>query len=165
VKYAWIQSQREHYPLALMCRLLGVSRSGFHTSRSARRGERTAARAREAAHPIERIRHVQQRHRMRYGRQRMSAELRALECCPINEKRVARLIHEAGLQCRKWRVHRTCTTDSSHGLAIAENLLDRDFCAAAPDRKWQSDLTYVYTDEGWLYVAFVLDLFARKIIG
>jgi putative transposase len=83
----------------------------------------------------------------------------------LNHKRIGRLMREHGLGSRKRRPFRVVTTDSRHDHPIAPNVLGRDFEATAPNRKWLADLSYVRTDEGWLYVALVLDLFARKIVG
>jgi len=84
---------------------------------------------------------------------------------PINHKRIGRLMREHELSSRKRRRFRVVTTDSKHAHPVAPNVLERDFAARAPNQKWLADLTYVPTDEGWLYVALVLDLFARKIVG
>jgi putative transposase len=83
----------------------------------------------------------------------------------VNHKRVARLMREHGLQSHKRRRFRVVTTDSKHAHPVAPNVLERDFKATAPDQKWLADMTYVGTDEGWLYVALVLDLYARKLVG
>ena len=84
---------------------------------------------------------------------------------PINQKRIGRLMRAHDLNSRKRRKFRIVTTDSKHAHPVAPNVLERDFVADAPNQKWLADLTYVPTDEGWLYVALVLDLFARKIVG
>ena len=107
---------------------------------------------------------LQWRHRGRYGRRRMHRALRG-EVGVINEKRVGRLMRQHGLQSRLRRPFRVVTTDSRHAYPVAPNVLARDFQASAPDRKWLVDLTFVATDEGWLYLALVLDLFSRKFIG
>jgi len=83
----------------------------------------------------------------------------------LNPKRIGRLMRDHGLGSRKRRPFRVVTTDSRHDHPIAPNVLERDFVTAAPNQKWLADLTYVRTDEGWLYLALVIDLFARKIVG
>ena len=83
----------------------------------------------------------------------------------VNEKRVGRLMREHGLQSHKRRRHQVVTTDSKHAHPVAPNVLGRDFEATAPNQKWLADMTYVPTDEGWLYLALVLDLYARKLVG
>jgi transposase InsO family protein len=143
-----------------MCESLGVSKSGWYAARRRAPSQRDEQNARL----VTRMQSLQQRHRGRYGRRRMHRVLRG-EVGAINEKRVGRLMREHGLQSRLRRRFRVVTTDSRHAYPVAANVLDRDFEASAPDRKWLVDLTYVATDEGWLYLALVLDLFSRKFVG
>jgi hypothetical protein len=143
-----------------MCESLGVSKSGWYAAR--RRAP--SRRAVENARLVTRMQSLQRRHRGRYGRRRMHRVLRD-EAGRINEKRVGRLMRQHGLQSRLRRRFRVVTTDSRHAYPVAPNVLARDFEASAPDRKWLVDLTYVATDEGWLYLALVLDLFSRKFVG
>ncbi len=84
---------------------------------------------------------------------------------PINHKRIGRLMREHDLRSRKRRPFRVCTTDSKHSHPIAPNVLERNFTATAPNQKWLADMTYIPTAEGWLYLALVMDLYARKIVG
>ena len=95
----------------------------------------------------------------------MSREISRALGRPINHKRIGRLMRQDDLQSRKRRRFRVVTTDSKHAHPIAPNVLERDFEATAPNQKWLADMTYVPTGEGWLYLALVLDLFARKIVG
>jgi transposase InsO family protein len=145
----------------MMCDLLGVSRSGL--SAAAKR-EQSGRRAQEAE-VVEQIRRAQARHKGRYGRRRMAPEVSEALGRKVNHKRVGRLMKEHGLGSRKRRPFRVRTTDSRHDHPVAPNVLERDFVATAPDQKWLADITCVPTAEGWLYVALVLDLFARKIVG
>jgi len=161
VKYAWIDAQRGCYDVTMMCELLGVSRSGWYAAR----GRPASARAAGNERLLQEIRQCQKQHRGRYGRRRMHRELRAERAEPLNEKRVGRLMREANLQCRLRRGFRVVTTDSKHGYGVAANVLAREFSATAPNQKWLADLTYVPTAEGWLYVALVLDVFSRKLVG
>jgi putative transposase len=161
MKYAWIEQHRDCYDIALMCQLLGVSRSGLHAAAS--RGP--SPRAQADAQIVAQLRAQQQRHRGCYGRRRMRHALVAQRGEPINHKRIGRLMRQHGLQSQIRRRHRVVTTDSKHAHPIAPNTLQRDFTAAAPDRKWLADITYVETKEGWLYVALVLDVFSRKFVG
>lgn len=161
MKYAWIERHRLQYPVTTMCELLEVSRSGLNTARS----RAPSPRAAEDARLIEQIRHAQQRHRGRYGRRRMTQHIAQQQGRCVNHKRVARLMREHGLQSWVRKRFRVTTTDSGHRLPLAPNVLQRDFAASAPNRKWLADITYVPTDEGWLYLALVLDLHARKIVG
>lgn len=161
MRYAWIESQRDSYDVSLLCELLEVSRSGLYAAR--RRS--ASARAQSDAQLVEQIRRRQRRHRGRYGRRRMSRELNRSADRPVNEKRVGRLMRQNDLQSRKRRRFRVVTTDSKHAHPVAPNALARDFAATAPNQKWLADLTYVPTDDGWLYLALILDLFSRKFVG
>ncbi len=161
MKYAWIEAHRDSYSVTLMCQLLGVSRSGWHAARV----RPASKRAQADAELTEEIRRRQRKHRGRYGRRRMRREVSTALGRPVNEKRVGRLMREHDLQCRKRRRLRVVTTDSKHGHAVAPNVLGRDFTATAPNQKWLADLTYVPTAEGWLYVALILDLYSRKLVG
>ena len=161
MKYAWIDAHRDSYEVLMMCRLLGVSRSGWYAARA----RQPSARAQGNQRLLEEIRQCQQQHRGRYGRRRVHRQLCAKRAEPLNEKRVGRLMREANLQCRLRRRFRVVTTDSEHEYAVAPNVLAREFTATAPNQKWLADLTYVPTAEGWLYVALVLDAFSRKLVG
>lgn len=161
MRYAWIEAHIDSYPISTMCELLGVSPSGFYAAR--RRAP--SVRALEHARIVNVIRHAQTRHRGRYGRRRMTTEVRETLGRPVNEKRIGRLMREHHLASRKRRRFRVVTTDSKHAHPVAPNVLERDFQATAPNQKWVADLTYIPTDEGWLYLALVLDLFSRKLVG
>ena len=161
MKYAWIEEHRQTYCATLMCELLSVSRSGLNAAR----GREPSQRAQDDQHLVEQIRHSQRTHRGRYRRRRMTAEIGDVVGQSVNHKRVGRVMREHALQSHKRRRFRVVTTDSKHAHPIAPNVLQRDFQASAPNRKWLADMTYVPTDEGWLYVALVLDLHARKIVG
>lgn len=161
MKYAWIEQHRQTYATTMMCELLSVSRSGL----DAARGREPSKRKREDEKLVEQIRSGQRLHRGRYGRRRMTPEISQLRGQKVNHKRIGRLMREHGLQSHKRRRFRVVTTDSKHAHPVAPNVLQRDFEAPAPNRKWLADMTYVATDEGWLYVALVLDLYARKLVG
>ena len=161
MRYAWIEANRDSYPVTMMCELLSVSRSGLH---DARRRE-PSARALDEAQIVKEIGRAQRKHRGRYGRRRMTPEVSETLGRPVNHKRIGRLMRKHDLGSRKRRRFRVVTTDSKHAHPIAPNVLERDFSVSAPNQKWLADLTYVPTAEGWLYLALVLDLFARKIVG
>ena len=161
MKYAWILEHRGMYSTPMMCDLLGVSRSGFCAAARRQRSERAA----QEAEVVEEIRRAQTRHKGRYGRRRMAPEVSEALGRTINHKRIGRLMREHGLASQKRRPFRIRTTDSRHDHPVAPNVLERNFVATAPDQKWLADMTYVPTAEGWLYVALMLDLFARKIVG
>ncbi|AVR87107.1 Mobile element protein [Thauera aromatica K172] len=159
MKYAWIEQQSVRWPVTRMCVLLEVSRSGFY----AWRGRGPSARVRRDEELVVMLHACHAHHRGKYGRPRLTRDLRAAGF-PVNHKRVRRLMLREGLQARRRRRF-VRTTDSGHSLPVAPNLLERDFSASAPNQKWVTDITYVGTDEGWLYVALVMDLFSRRLVG
>ncbi|MBK6972747.1 MAG: IS3 family transposase [Sterolibacteriaceae bacterium] len=159
MKYAGIDSHRDHFSIGSMCRLLEVSRSGLHDWRHRPVSQRSQDDARLAQELHARY----LRHRGKYGRPRLTADLREAGF-RVNHKCVHRLMRRGGLHARQPRRFER-TTDSRHGFALAPNVLDQRFETSAPDRVWLADITYVATDEGWLYVAIVMDLFSRKFVG
>lgn len=159
MKFAFIDQKEVAFPVGAMCRALGVSSSGYYEWRKRLPGPRTKDDARLAVE----ITAAHKRSRGTYGSPRVHAELRA-RGTRVGKKRVERLMREKGLQARRKR--RFChTTDSKHPDPIAPNILARRFEPAAPNRVWVTDVTYVWTDEGWLYLAVILDLFARRVVG
>ena len=159
MSYAVIRDGVGEFPIQLMCEVLGVSRSGYYAW--ARREE--SARAREDRVLAGEIRAVHEASRERYGSPRVHADLRG-RGRRHGRKRIARLMREMGLSARRRRRFKR-TTDSTHALPVAANLLERRFSAAAPDRIWLADITYIWTEEGWLYLAVVPDLFTRRVVG
>lgn len=140
---------------------LEVSRSGYY----AWRDRPPSPRAREDERLGVAIRAVHAASRQTYGTRRVQAELRA-QGFEAGRDRIGRLRHQMGLHCRqKRRFKVTTTTDSEHALPVAENLLQQRFEAAAPDQVWMTDLTYIATDEGWLYLAGIKDLCICEIVG
>jgi putative transposase len=157
--YHLIEAEKTRFPVQFMCRMLGVSRSGYYGWRD----RPLSRRSREDATLTERIREVHERSRRTYGSPRVHAELRALGT-RCGRKRVARLMREAGLQgCMRGR--RRGTTRRGKRSAAAEDLVKRDFGATKVDRVWVADITYVATAEGFLYLAFILDVHSRRIVG
>ena len=150
---------RPEYPLRMLCRVLGVSASGFHASQS--RGPSRRAQQ-EARLEIE-IRAAHQRTRQTYGPERLQRDL-AAHGMLVGVHRIKRLRRKLGLRCKQRRKFKV-TTDSRHSLPVAENLLEQRFQAGSPSRAWLSDITYVPTDEGWLYLVGHKDLCSRKIVG
>lgn len=161
-KYACSTRHRREFPVTLMCRVLAVSPSGYYSARQ-RVPSAHAARDEQLLVAI-RVEHG--RSRRRYGAPRIYRELRAAGT-PVSRKRVARLMRTDGLRGR--RPHRfVCTTDSGHGEPLAPNTLAQGFAPATmggPDRVWASDIMYLRTRRGWLYLAIVLDLATRRVIG
>lgn len=142
-----------------MCRVLGVSRSGFYAWQ--RRGQ--SARAEENRHLLACIKVIHKKRRRTYGSPRMHQELRR-EGFRCGRHRVARLMRQEGIRAKQFRRFRP-TTNSNHTLPVAPNVLDRQFTTAAVNRKWVADITYVPTLEGWLYLGAVLDLASRRVVG
>ena len=155
MKYDFIVQHHQEYPVTTMCEVLEVSVNGYYAWKQRPMCARQIADERLSA----RIQQVHEATHQVYGSRRMRAEL-AEQGSSYGRKRVVRLMRKRGLQARRRR-HRTVTTDSQHGDPVAPNLLDRDFSAPAPNTKWVTDITGVWTAEGWLYVAIVLDLFSR----
>ena len=159
MKYAWVREHDKEFAVLIMCDVLRISTSGYYgwlghkpSAQRQRRGHIAQAAAR-FYFESERI----------YGYRKIYEDLRQanIGCC---RETVRRIMNQIGLFSRVKRkfVH---TTDSDHDMAVAENLLDRDFTAAAVNRKWAADITYIPTEQGWLYLAAVMDLYSRRIIG
>jgi transposase InsO family protein len=161
VKFAFILAQKALYPITLLCTVLSVSTSGFYAWRTRPRTPSARARADEQL-GVE-IAAVHARSRRTYGSPRVFASLRA-QGQRVGKKRVERLMRQRGLRGERKRPFRT-TTDSRHADPIAPNRLARDFTATAPNRVWVTDVTAVRTREGWLFVAAMVDLFARRVVG
>jgi putative transposase len=160
VKYAFIQDHRTHWPVAVQCDVLAVSRSGYYAWR---RREPSATMRRRAA-LTEQIRAVHRVSRETYGSPRVHTELVASgRAC--NRKTVAKCMQAAGIQAKSHRRFRVITTDSNHPHPVAENLVNRNFTPSRKNETWTADITYIATDEGWLYLAAVEDLFTRQIVG
>ena len=159
MRFAFIATEKAHFPVALLCRTLEVSRSGFYAWKQRPQAARTL---RDQSLGLEIAAIFAESHR-RYGSPRVHAQLRAAGH-RTGRKRVARLMRAAGLRARERRRFR-CTTDSRHGKAIRENLLARRFTVTAPNTRWATDITYLWTLEGWLYLAVMLDLFSRRVVG
>jgi putative transposase len=160
VKYAWIAQHRAIYPLALTCSLLSVSVNGY---RAWLRGGDPDRKRLTDTQLVALIRAIHAEVKCAYGSPRMLDELRG-RGFRVGKTRVERLMREHGIRARHKRRFKA-TTDSRHNLPVAENLVERNFAPEAPNRLWSADLTYVWTDEGWLYLAVVLDLFNREVVG
>jgi putative transposase len=162
VRYGCIERHRGEFPVALMCRVLEVTRSGYYAWRK----REPSARARRDQRLRVEVRAIHRSTRGRYGSPRVHAELQA-RGERVSRKRVARLMQLEGLRGKKRRRFRS-TTNSEHAYPIAENVLDRKFAieeVGGPDQVWAADITYVPTREGWLYLAIVLDLASRLVVG
>ena len=160
MKYAWIALQDKVFPLAELCDVLDVSLSGY---RAWKRGGKPASKRLTEDQMLALILAIHAELKGAYGSPRMLRELR-LRGFKASKARVERLMHDNGIRARHKRRYRV-TTDSRHGLPVATNLLNRQFTPEKPNQVWTSDITYLWTDEGWLYLAIVLDLFNREVIG
>ena len=157
--FGLVDAEKANYSVSLLCKVLKVSRSGYYGWRDRPPSKRT----KENATLTERIREIHHRSRGTYGYPRVHAELRVLGV-RCSRKRVARLMRKAGLQgCVRGCRERTTTRDKR--AVPAPDLVKRNFCATAPDKIWAADITYVPTQEGFLYLAFILDVYSRKVVG
>jgi putative transposase len=154
-----IQRHERRYAVALMCRVLTVSRSGYYGWRGRPPSDRAQANVRLAVD----VRRVYTEHKGRTGAPRITKHLRE-EGQVVGKNRVASVMQAERLRAKAARKYKA-TTNSNHNLPVAPNLLEQDFTAAAPNCKWVSDITYIATDEGWLYLAVVLDLYSRLVVG
>ncbi|QUT04506.1 IS3 family transposase [Sphingobium phenoxybenzoativorans] len=159
VKFAFVHSWRHRWPVELLCRVMDVSERGYRSwrSRPISRRERTDMKV---------LAHIREQYRLSlgsYGRPRMTMELKEVGL-DVGERRVGRLMKINGIKPVRTRKHKV-TTDSHHRLGVAANWLDGDFAADAPNRKWAGDITYIWTSEGWLYLAVILDLHSRRVVG
>jgi putative transposase len=157
--YKLIDAEKASFPVAVLCKVLSVSRSGYYDWRD----RPPSRRSRQDAALTVKIYEIHQRSRETYGSPRVHAELRSIGV-RCGRKRVARLMRKEGLRgCIRGRRKRTTRRDRR--AVPAEDLVRRDFAAAGPDRLWTADITYVSTDEGFLYLAFILDAYSRRLVG
>lgn len=159
MKFAFIAAKEVAFPVSVMCSVLEVSSSGFY----AWKNRPAPPRAKADAQLVVQIAAAHKRGRRAYGSPRVHRELGA-HGIHVGRKRVERLMRQNGIQARRKRRFRL-TTDSNHSQPIAPNVLQRNFDVGAPNVAWVTDVTYVWTDEGWLYLAAILDLFSRRVVG
>ena len=159
MRFAFIQVEKAIFPVRALCRNLEVSPSGFYAWRE----RKPSARRQRNERLRVSIRALHAASRRTYGSPRIHRDLREANE-RVGCKRVARLMREEGLQSRRKRRFRV-TTNSNHSEPVAPNILARDFQAKNPNERWVADITYVWTREGWLYVAAILDLFSRRVVG
>jgi len=159
VKYGFIRDHRREYRVTLMCRVFQVSRSGYYAWVNRPESRRSVANRRL----LSQIRIAYARNRGVYGSPRITEDLRD-QGHVCNEKRVARLMRVHGIRAKTVRKFKV-TTDSKHNLPVAPNLLNRQFTVGRPNAVWVSDITYIWTSEGWLYLAGIVDLYSRQVVG
>ncbi len=164
MKYAWIANHKAVWPVTISCDVLGLSTSGYydHQRRHARAAKPTSKRLSDDALLVH-IRAIHAEVKGEYGWPRMLRALQANGIC-VGKARVQRIMKLHGIRA-KGKKKFVVTTDSEHALPIATNLLNREFTVAQPNTVWTSDITYIPTDEGWLYLVAVIDLFSRKVVG
>jgi len=157
--YELVDSEKTAFPIGVLCEAVGVSRSAYYAWRSSTPSARELANERILAE----IRAIHTEHEARYGSPRIVDELRE-RGHEVGKHRVARLMRENGIFGRIRRRFRH-TTDSQHKLPIAPNLLEQNFFATAPNQAWVGDITYIWTAEGWSYLAVLIDLYSRRVVG
>ena len=159
MRYQFIRDHNGQYPVRRMCRVFEVSSSGYYAWLS--RPE--SRRMRENRRLVVQIKAIHKHNRGVYGSKRIHAELKDMEI-DVGKNRVARLMRENGIRAKQQKKFKA-PTDSKHSHPVAPNLLQRDFVARAPNEKWLADITYIPTREGWLYLAAILDLYSKHIVG
>ena len=159
MRFRFVEEQRGAFPIDRLCQVMNVSPRGLRAFRS-----RPASRRQRTDMVV--LAHIKEQSRLSlgsYGRPRMTEELKEVGV-DVGHRRVGSLMRENGITVERTRKFKA-TTDSDHTFNIAPNLLDRDFNAAGPNQKWAGDISYIWTREGWLYLAVILDLHSRRVIG
>ena len=159
MKYVFIAQHKKTWPVDLMCRLLGVTRSGFYGYQR-RGGDRIDYYHEEL---LEAVRDIAKATEDSYGSRRMKAALNALSY-PVSRNKARKLMKEAGVQVKHRKKYKV-TTNSDHKQPVFDNVLDRQFDVDQPDQVYVGDITYLWTQEGWLYLAVIIDLYSRKVVG
>jgi putative transposase len=159
MRFQFIENHRDEFPVKLMCKVLEVSTSGYYAWRGRPPSEREMANRALTA----KIKEEFEKSGETYGSPRIYRVMRKLGLL-CSQNRVARLMHAAGLKAKQTRRYKS-TTKRNKADRAAPNILKRDFSADAPNRKWVADITYILTQEGWLYLAVIMDLFSRRIVG
>ena len=162
MKYAFIEQHRRLWPVSVQCRVLQVSAAGYHAHLVRRASDAQRQRLSDEALLVH-IKAVHAETRSAYGWPRIWRELVA-RGVSVGKQRVQKLMQLHGIRAKGKRRFKV-TTDSNHKLPISPNLLNREFTAEAPNQVWTGDITYIATDEGWLYLAVVIDLFSRQVVG
>ncbi len=159
MKFPFIAAEKAFFPVTVLCDVLDVSRSGYYAWTRRSEPKRKASDAQLAVEIVA----IHRRSRGTYGSPRVHAELRT-KGISVSKKRVERLMRERGVEARRKRRFRR-TTDSNHSLPVAPNLLGRNFLTNRPNQAWVTDVTYIPTAEGWLFLAAMLDLYSRRVVG
>ena len=154
-----MRANEAEFRISAMCRALGVEASGYY----AWRGREPSARAGENRRLLEQIKTIHAESRATYGSPKVYRKLRR-DGVVVNHKRVARLMRDHGIRAKRVKKFKA-TTNSRHSLPVSDNVLARNFTAERPDQVWTTDITYIWTDEGWLYLTVFLDLYSRLVVG
>lgn len=159
MRYQFIDTEKKVFPISLLCKVMNVSRSGFYSWSCRDKSDREKERERL----IPKVKKIHKEVRGAYGARRISEELTAKgeNCGRTKAATLMQLANVAAKQKKKFKA----TTDSKHKLPVAPNVLNRNFVVSQPDVAYCSDITYIWTTEGWLYLAVVIDLYSRKIVG
>lgn len=155
-----MKNHRVDYSLAVMCQCFKVSRSGYY----AWLGRKPSARHQQRLLLDQQVKTLFHKHKQRYGSERLRRKLQKDDGQRYNQKTIAASLKRQGLVAKAARKFKA-TTNSKHNLPVFDNLLQQDFSATAPNQKWAGDITYLWTDEGWLYLAVIIDLFSRQVVG
>ena len=159
MRFHFIDSVRKAYPLYLLCKVMCVSRSGYYSWHN--RGQ--SARDQERMQLIPKVRAIHKKSRSTYGKRRIAEELQS-EGISCGEHKASTLMKLAGVQVKQKKKFKA-TTNSKHNLPVSPNLLKREFDVSQPNITWVGDITYIWTEEGWMYLAVVIDLYSRRVVG
>jgi len=160
MKYAFITRHKNTYPISLQCQVLGVNRSGYYQWQA---NQANSMPDPEHEEMLGWVKDIAESSKYSYGSRRMKVALNALGY-PVSRNKARKLMREAQVQVRHRKKYKA-TTNSKHSLPLFDNLLKRQFAVDAPDQAYVSDITYLWTREGWLYLAVVIDLYSRKVVG
>ncbi len=159
MRYQFIDTAKKAYPLTLLCQVMRVSRSGFYSWKNREKSPRQ----RERERLIPKVKKIDKEAKQSYGARRIAEDLEAQgESC--GRTKAGTLMKLAGVEAKQRKKFKA-TTDSKHNLPVAPNLLKRNFKTSEPDLVYCTDITYIWTKEGWLYLAVILDLFSRQVVG
>jgi len=160
VKYSFITQNKNTWPISLQCRVLGVTRNGYYSHRV-----RKSNRPEDPVHQemIDWVKDIAKSSRYSYGSRRMKKALNVLGY-PVSRNKARKLMREANVRARQRKKFKV-TTNSNHQHPLFDNLLQRQFAMSQPDQVYASDITYIWTQEGWLYLAVVIDLCSRQVVG
>ena len=160
MKYAFIALHKQDFPISLLCQLLGVNRSGYYHYQASPSTQSDNSKHQEM---LEWVKRIAESSDDSYGSRRMKKALNALSY-PVSRNKARKLMREAGVQAKQRKKYKV-TTNSNHKQPVYDNLVGRQFDISEPNQVYAADITYIWTQEGWLYLAVVMDLCSRKIVG